>query len=105
MSKGLRKTFLPPSPMHQPVEFEALVDEYLDSLYEEEFDYSGYSRVNIPDSHGAPLWMIEMARAIMLSAYEYVDDGSDPIPLLEIGNSELDFIGHFVDDLKNGIPE
>ena len=83
---------LPPSPMHQNVEYEAYVDELIDR-----------NRIDNLGQWTFPYMylMVELARNCLTSVYEYADDGSNPVDLCDICNSELDFIDWFIDEIDN----
>jgi len=81
----------PASSMHQSVEFEELVGDYLEWSMEEKPNVS------------IPRWAFDLAAIVALPAFEYADDGSHPLDYCEIGNSELEFIDHFGDEMAHGI--
>lgn len=82
----------PPSPMHQPTEYEAYVDELMDRN-NLDINQLGQWKLSYP--------MTELARACLINAYEYADDGSNPVELCDICNSELDFIDWFIDEIED----
>jgi hypothetical protein len=82
----------PASPMHQ--EFEVNYYWFPEAV---KFMFWSGKWHTLPESVRAPL--VFMILSVLQPALEYADDGSDPIELLEMGNSELDFIDHLLEDM------
>ena len=101
-ARRINQTPVLASSMHQPVELMALADYNVDYVRE----CAGF---NDPKKPGLSMYPIDlrdvMYRISLMAArtvLEYVDDGSgDEFELLEMGNSELEFIDWFVDEVEH----
>lgn len=67
----MNMNFYPPSSMHQSIEYENCLYDYLDMMFGKKSNL--------------PLGMLNMAEAIITRCIEYADDGIDPLECAFLG--------------------